>query len=110
MQRAASITVDASQTPAALAFHEGPFDHVVARRADARRHGETARIELGDQRSEHGRAAAQHGAIPLWVQCRQADVERKSTRSEEHTSELQSRRDLVCRLLLEKKKNKKEIE
>src|SRR5207247_11311117 len=29
-------------------------------------------------------------------------------RSEEHTSELQSRVDLVCRLLLEKKKNKKE--
>src|SRR5690349_23695242 len=27
------------------------------------------------------------------------------TRSEEHTSELQSRRDLVCRLLLEKKNN-----
>src|SRR5690349_22445368 len=27
-------------------------------------------------------------------------------RSEEHTSELQSRRDLVCRLLLEKKNNK----
>src|SRR6267378_151675 len=29
-----------------------------------------------------------------------------AARSEEHTSELQSRRDLVCRLLLEKKKNK----
>src|SRR5699024_12574013 len=28
-----------------------------------------------------------------------------SSRSEEHTSELQSRFDLVCRLLLEKKKN-----
>src|SRR6266496_6855619 len=28
-------------------------------------------------------------------------------RSEEHTSELQSRRDLVCRLLLEKKKKSK---
>src|SRR5438874_9936678 len=28
-------------------------------------------------------------------------------RSEEHTSELQSRRDLVCRLLLEKKKQRK---
>src|SRR5690625_6487068 len=28
------------------------------------------------------------------------------TRSEEHTSELQSRGHLVCRLLLEKKKNK----
>src|SRR5690349_16732013 len=30
-------------------------------------------------------------------------------RSEEHTSELQSRRDLVCRLLLEKKKKKKKF-
>src|SRR2546429_4498911 len=30
-----------------------------------------------------------------------------SSRSEEHTSELQSRLHLVCRLLLEKKKNKK---
>src|SRR2546421_7450764 len=29
-------------------------------------------------------------------------------RSEEHTSELQSRSDLVCRLLLEKKKKKRE--
>src|SRR5690625_5654910 len=31
-------------------------------------------------------------------------------RSEEHTSELQSRGHLVCRLLLEKKKNNKPIE
>src|SRR6266511_5058649 len=30
-----------------------------------------------------------------------------NVRSEEHTSELQSRENLVCRLLLEKKKNKK---
>src|SRR5438874_8254977 len=30
-----------------------------------------------------------------------------NSRSEEHTSELQSRRDLVCRLLLEKKKKKR---
>ena len=30
-----------------------------------------------------------------------------STRSEEHTSELQSHSDLVCRLLLEKKKKKR---
>src|SRR5437867_8413798 len=32
---------------------------------------------------------------------------RTGHRSEEHTSELQSPYDLVCRLLLEKKKNKK---
>src|SRR5690349_22964364 len=36
-----------------------------------------------------------------------ADVD--GVRSEEHTSELQSRRDLVCRLLLEKKKKKKSL-
>src|SRR5205814_5189653 len=35
-----------------------------------------------------------------WVGCRLDD-----NRSEEHTSELQSLRHLVCRLLLEKKKN-----
>src|SRR5690606_42085495 len=32
---------------------------------------------------------------------------RPKSRSEEHTSELQSRENLVCRLLLEKKKQKK---
>src|SRR2546422_7781582 len=36
-----------------------------------------------------------------------ADV--KLLRSEEHTSELQSRLHLVCRLLLEKKKKKKNV-
>src|SRR5207249_12049055 len=35
------------------------------------------------------------------------EAARAETRSEEHTSELQSRFDLVCRLLLEKKKKKK---
>src|SRR2546427_4739233 len=35
------------------------------------------------------------------------DVFRLLTRSEEHTSELQSQSNLVCRLLLEKKKNPK---
>src|SRR5690349_23712482 len=34
------------------------------------------------------------------------EMEGYKGRSEEHTSELQSRRDLVCRLLLEKKKKK----
>src|SRR2546430_9781424 len=35
-------------------------------------------------------------------------IEQLDERSEEHTSELQSQSNLVCRLLLEKKKNKKE--
>src|SRR5688572_31063723 len=37
------------------------------------------------------------------------DAQRGHTRSEEHTSELQSQSNLVCRLLLEKKKKKKKI-
>src|SRR5438067_3753597 len=37
-------------------------------------------------------------------------AERADARSEEHTSELQSRFDPVCRLLLEKKKKKKHNE
>src|SRR5438034_2539314 len=36
-------------------------------------------------------------------------VRRDRVRSEEHTSELQSHSDLVCRLLLEKKKEKRTI-
>src|SRR3712207_6910984 len=53
-------------------------------------------------------------AAPFYLQPPQLDQHRalkfvlmeKMLRSEEHTSELQSRQYLVCRLLLEKKKNK----
>src|SRR5699024_12292565 len=40
----------------------------------------------------------------LPIRCLTAEVKEPFSRSEEHTSELQSRFDLVCRLLLEKKK------
>src|SRR5699024_12069449 len=43
---------------------------------------------------------------PLEIDVREtADDGQEDIRSEEHTSELQSRFDLVCRLLLEKKNN-----
>src|SRR2546421_2882297 len=49
-----------------------------------------------------GRSSARPTASRGW---RPSAVDRStSSRSEEHTSELQSRSDLVCRLLLEKKK------
>src|SRR5207302_4569516 len=38
---------------------------------------------------------------------RRTSIALREVRSEEHTSELQSRENLVCRLLLEKKKKKK---
>src|SRR2546421_7982234 len=43
--------------------------------------------------------------LPLFRQVPITLLSLQETRSEEHTSELQSRSDLVCRLLLEKKKN-----
>src|SRR5438034_6079206 len=51
-----------------------------------------------------GPLIASGGMIAL---TREPSGRRASTRSEEHTSELQSHSDLVCRLLLEKKKKKK---
>src|SRR2546427_8684852 len=39
----------------------------------------------------------------------ESNIRSRSTRSEEHTSELQSQSNLVCRLLLEKKKKKYNI-
>src|SRR5437667_9208718 len=48
---------------------------------------------------------AQDRACPGgWIQ-----ASYEAVRSEEHTSELQSHHDLVCRLLLEKKKKQKKI-
>src|SRR3712207_7274908 len=63
----------------------------------------------------HGQLTAARSAAPLWsaqgerclTRCPplpQALVIARGLRSEEHTSELQSRQYLVCRLLLEKKK------
>src|SRR5206468_7432121 len=42
--------------------------------------------------------------VPAVVRPHAVPARRHGRRSEEHTSELQSRSDLVCRLLLEKKK------
>src|SRR5207249_8210098 len=59
-----------------------------------------------DGRARTGAPASHGGARP---DDPRADCARaRHRRSEEHTSELQSRFDLVCRLLLEKKKKKRE--
>src|SRR5437868_8401791 len=73
--------------------------------------------QAGDHEADHRQHAhqAEHIVVALLagevVQDRAIDHvgEHAGCRSEEHTSELQSRFDLVCRLLLEKKKKKKKI-
>src|SRR5438094_2377772 len=58
--------------------------------------------------ARRSRASTARG--PRVCRCRPRLRRGRATRSEEHTSELQSPYDLVCRLLLEKKKKKKKKE
>src|SRR2546427_4453211 len=76
------------------------FRSCVARRGeDLRRSGDGRRArQLGGSSERQGRPAAHAG--------RPHRRDRPADRSEEHTSELQSQSNLVCRLLLEKKKKK----
>src|SRR5690349_22446360 len=71
-------------------------------------------LGAGGCQGRGGQVPARHGAlavVPLEGTCDRrglaavTGVRISRLRSEEHTSELQSRRDLVCRLLLEKKKS-----
>src|SRR2546425_6222640 len=55
--------------------------------------------------SQHFITSATRGMIFARARIRSVVVRRAKIRSEEHTSELQSLAYLVCRLLLEKKKN-----
>src|SRR2546422_5498244 len=55
-------------------------------------------------------AAVQTDSLQLRLELTQARVGQLVRRSEEHTSELQSRLHLVCRLLLEKKKKASRIQ
>src|SRR5699024_12060746 len=67
-----------------------------------------ARIEPGE--IYLGRKLFKNGQyVGTFRKCGQCvTIDEINSRSEEHTSELQSRFDLVCRLLLEKKKKKNE--
>src|SRR5206468_10899417 len=81
--------------------------------ADAAGGGDGRDTCLAARRDRHDRGAlrpaAERRARPSTPDraaglARRARAEVPPARSEEHTSELQSRSDLVCRLLLEKKK------
>src|SRR5207248_11397745 len=90
------------------------------------------RLALPDAGAAHAHSLSLHDALPIWFALqrrrkvssgrilvdpcrghstpaarRRPPQHSASSRSEEHTSELQSPYDLVCRLLLEKKNNEK---
>src|SRR5206468_10093023 len=81
--RHVAVGVAAPQHPADHVDRAGPVD------LEAHRDPRQERQRLARDERAVGRQIAHHAREPL--------------RSEEHTSELQSRSDLVCRLLLEKK-------
>src|SRR3712207_8552240 len=87
-----------------------PYTTLFRSRRRARRHGGLARaLEAVAHRHRGGRRVRHHhrhqeGRHPAAVLL-VVDEDLLLQRSEEHTSELQSRQYLVCRLLLEKKKN-----
>src|SRR3712207_8087686 len=87
------------------------FPYTTLFRSNLRRRGRTG--ERGRPQGDdglRGRREARRGggeARGEALSDAQLDGGRQAGRSEEHTSELQSRQYLVCRLLLEKKKNKR---
>src|SRR5438034_5407941 len=92
------------------------FPYTTLFRSPRRRRGPRERRTRGNasdpvaargDRSPRGRVlAAQTAAREDGADGVRSSMPRASGRSEEHTSELQSHSDLVCRLLLEKKKKK----
>src|SRR5690349_13657780 len=64
----------------------------------------TARARVPAGGADRGRLHRPHHLLGAAADRKPALYLQRDLRSEEHTSELQSRRDLVCRLLLEKKK------
>src|SRR3712207_7000490 len=89
--------------PYTTLFRSDPQADQAARRAARRRRddrpgrGRGRRVLRRRRRVRRRRDDQARRRCPRW---------RRALRSEEHTSELQSRQYLVCRLLLEKKKKK----
>src|SRR2546421_1834124 len=81
--------------------------HIVERRHEVERHAAELPLEHADTVPGMVRFALRCRApqiVPFMAQRLGDAHDLEMERSEEHTSELQSRSDLVCRLLLEKKK------
>src|SRR6266496_4787354 len=114
---ARSIAAAAGVNQALVFYHFGSVDELLAA---AVRHGAQQRVatyrerlgavtslrdllDLGRSLHADERAAGNLAVLAQMLAGAERDA-RLGPRSEEHTSELQSRRDLVCRLLLEKKK------
>src|SRR5436309_6299942 len=82
------------------------FPYTTLFRSHHPQHASTGHVQVhlvaAVQTDRHGNQAQCVCGLKLRIEQQAGEQEQ---RSEEHTSELQSRENLVCRLLLEKKKN-----
>src|SRR5699024_12559375 len=94
-----------------LVFSQGPVDHRVLPSFPTRRSSDLDNIRYMEEGKYafvimvKGRKALVSSLVEENLGTFETDRDCSKVRSEEHTSELQSRFDLVCRLLLEKKKS-----
>src|SRR5690606_39762463 len=93
-----------------------PFPYTTLFRSEVEQLGVRGRLEDGEagerheaEHQERTGAGTEHAVVEADRRHEQQSEQQRTdpaVRSEEHTSELQSRENLVCRLLLEKKKIK----
>src|SRR5260370_27036298 len=69
-------------------------------------HGHAVQLQSGDANTHRHRLAVFAAGSHTLIELQERRPVGAGGRSEEHTSELQSHLNLVCRLLLEKKKHK----
>src|SRR5436305_11496650 len=96
MRLRSSGSVAGSSDTVRLVSFNGDVDHIELHSFPTRRSS-----DLRDTGAARNARCRPGGAVPS-----RARPARAGARSEEHTSELQSRPHLVCRLLLEKKKDR----
>src|SRR3712207_7050297 len=81
--------------PYTTLFRSAPLGELLGQLGQDPGHGDHRAVGALDERRQGGVGGAGQDVL---------QAEQRMVRSEEHTSELQSRQYLVCRLLLEKKK------
>src|SRR5437867_9498651 len=94
-----------TKPPAVVAALHTATPHVITLRRERRSPMTPSGSAATDSTITYADASHPNWASEMWRSCLTGS--NTTSRSEEHTSELQSPYDLVCRLLLEKKKTKK---
>src|SRR5690606_40671424 len=103
-----NLEVGVENDQAGLGIEVEVLDHAHLLEQDGQRTIEAEQDDEGEGQRHAGEVAGHVGEGHDEIAQAAADLAQRIARSEEHTSELQSRENLVCRLLLEKKKRRQQ--